>query len=434
MSRSLTGTRIREQRRSKKLRQIDLARDVGISPSYLNLIEHNKRSIAGRTLNALAERLELEPEDLSQGPDSDLLESLQMAANSFSHSQAELERLEEFAGRFPGWADLLKSLFSQFKDQRESLEALSDRLNHDPFLQEATHLMLSNVTAIRSTASILATNSEISAAQSKKFIANLHSESKRLSNVAAELVAYFDKSTEVDKGENNQETPLQIYLAANQFHLPRLETGKTTADIEISELAPFKNNLEEREIQLFFQRYSLAVAALPHEKFLQAAKECTFDPVQLSRKFVVPLDLVFFRLAHMPPDGEAPIFGIIECDASGGVLYRRELKELSLPKYSSACPLWPLYRAFSQPLQPIMAFITTPVNERLITYSFSTNQGEAGFGLPGVLRSSMIFSADRATFPDTKHSLNLPNVEVGSHCSICPRESCSSRRANHILQ
>jgi transcriptional regulator with XRE-family HTH domain len=34
----------RAMRRNHRLTQVDLARRLGISPSYLNLIEHNRRS------------------------------------------------------------------------------------------------------------------------------------------------------------------------------------------------------------------------------------------------------------------------------------------------------------------------------------------------------------------------------------------------------
>ncbi|CAN0531036.1 unnamed protein product, partial [Scytosiphon promiscuus] len=54
MSRSLIGTRIRERRRTRKVTQTALAAQVGISASYLNLIEHNRRGIAGKTLLSLA--------------------------------------------------------------------------------------------------------------------------------------------------------------------------------------------------------------------------------------------------------------------------------------------------------------------------------------------------------------------------------------------
>ena len=41
----LTGSRIRERRLAQGVRQADLARDVGISPAYLNLIERNQRPL-----------------------------------------------------------------------------------------------------------------------------------------------------------------------------------------------------------------------------------------------------------------------------------------------------------------------------------------------------------------------------------------------------
>ena len=43
----LTGNRIRERRLVLGMKQADLAEAVGISASYLNLIEHNRRRIGG---------------------------------------------------------------------------------------------------------------------------------------------------------------------------------------------------------------------------------------------------------------------------------------------------------------------------------------------------------------------------------------------------
>ena len=43
---ALVGSRIRERRSLLGLRQADVARAAGISPAYLNLIEHNRRRIA----------------------------------------------------------------------------------------------------------------------------------------------------------------------------------------------------------------------------------------------------------------------------------------------------------------------------------------------------------------------------------------------------
>ena len=64
MDRSILGTRIRQRRREIGLTQGALARKAGISASYLNLIEWNKRPIAGTLLHRIAKALNLAPEDL----------------------------------------------------------------------------------------------------------------------------------------------------------------------------------------------------------------------------------------------------------------------------------------------------------------------------------------------------------------------------------
>ncbi len=66
----LTGSRIRERRLARGMRQVELARAVGISAAYLNLIEHNRRRIGGKLLVNLARVLEVEPAQLTEGAET----------------------------------------------------------------------------------------------------------------------------------------------------------------------------------------------------------------------------------------------------------------------------------------------------------------------------------------------------------------------------
>ena len=49
-----------------RIRQSQLAKIVGVSPSYLNLIEHNRRRIGGKLLTDLAEALAIDIDLLSE--------------------------------------------------------------------------------------------------------------------------------------------------------------------------------------------------------------------------------------------------------------------------------------------------------------------------------------------------------------------------------
>ena len=77
---TLTGSRIRERRSVAGLRQAELARRVGISASYLNLIEHNRRRIGGKLLLDIAAVLDVEPSMLTEGAEAALLMALREAA------------------------------------------------------------------------------------------------------------------------------------------------------------------------------------------------------------------------------------------------------------------------------------------------------------------------------------------------------------------
>ena len=79
------GIRLREARKKLSLTQSKLAKDVGISVSYLNLIEHNKRAIGGALLNRLADKLDLDVSKLSGQEDARLIQQLGELSSKWYH-------------------------------------------------------------------------------------------------------------------------------------------------------------------------------------------------------------------------------------------------------------------------------------------------------------------------------------------------------------
>ena len=104
---ALTGSPLREWRLALGLRQADLAQAAGISASYLNLMEHNRRRIAPELLARLAARLGVEVAALAGAA---LADELRAAMADLPEQGAEVDRIENFAGRFPGWTGLLVAL------------------------------------------------------------------------------------------------------------------------------------------------------------------------------------------------------------------------------------------------------------------------------------------------------------------------------------
>lgn len=61
----LAGLKIRRLRRQTGLTQAGMAEALGISASYLNLIERNQRPVSAALLVALADRFDFDPRSLA---------------------------------------------------------------------------------------------------------------------------------------------------------------------------------------------------------------------------------------------------------------------------------------------------------------------------------------------------------------------------------
>ena len=227
----LTGTRIRERRLALRMRQADLARAAGISASYLNLIEHNKRRIAGKLLADIATHLEVDYTELMRGADQALLETVSAAGAATGLNEDALTQAEGLIRGFPSWAGLIANQAEQIAALERSVDALNDRLTHDPALAEAMHEVLSTVSAVRSTASILASTPEIDPNWLGRFHTNLDEDSRRLADGAEAMVSYFETQARRGPGFLAPTEVASAFLDSAQHHFPKLETG-SEADVE----------------------------------------------------------------------------------------------------------------------------------------------------------------------------------------------------------
>ena len=74
------GPKLRRLRKSMSLPQARMAEELGISASYLNLMERNQRPITAQVLLKLAETYDVDLKELGQEPDGRLVVNLREAA------------------------------------------------------------------------------------------------------------------------------------------------------------------------------------------------------------------------------------------------------------------------------------------------------------------------------------------------------------------
>ena len=219
MARMPVGPKIRTRRKARGQTQAALAEEVGISASYMNLIEQDKRQIGGALLNRIAATLDYPPEELTGEAEQHVIDDLEelIADPVLRPLMLDATAASDLAGKHPLWARAMVTLYRAFLDRSQSVAALSDRLSQDPFLADSIHAMLSHVTAIRSTSEILDQESGLSPEQAARFYNILSSESRKLGDVGNTLNTYFDASNIDTRSETPAEEVEDLFSSSNNY-------------------------------------------------------------------------------------------------------------------------------------------------------------------------------------------------------------------------
>lgn len=461
---AIIGTRIRQRRREIGITQAELARQVGISAPYLNLIEWNKRPIAGGLLRRTAEALGLPLSELDDASERQLFDTLNEISqiSLFNDLGIERDRISELIGRFPGWARTLAAISKSERDANARVESLSDRLSNDPFLNETVHRMLTQIASVRSASEILNDFPDISGERRDRFNAIIHEQSKALSDVGEALAVYLDRTEDTDRAITPIDEVEALFNARNNHfeeieaatkalselltHAQPLSRRENAEALFDDELGDFIDNFvaSQSEIETSAGRkraikalrdYAIGAVILPLEAFSKEARSSAYDIETLAEKFTAEIDIVCHRLTALPNNQDTPKFGYMRSNAAGTIIEMLGIDGLNVPRYAAACPLWVLYRAQQSPETVIRQRTVFPSGARFVFVARSRHVGQAGFGKPRHYVTDMIaINEEHAQLTVYAPDGDVHVEEVGPSCRTCPRFSCAHRVEDPLIE
>lgn len=421
MATPLIGLKIRDRRKEIGLTQTELAGRVGISVSYLNLIEHNKRSIGGRLLQQIAEELEVGLEVLDGATERRLVSDLNevLADPLFDQLRLDPASASDLVGRHPGWAQALVILHRAFLDRSQAMHALADRLNQDPFLGDAIHRILTNVSAIRSISEILTSVEDVDAEQQHRFHTILSEESARLSSAAQGLSTFFDKAHTATRSTTPSEE-VDDFILENGNHFPVLEDAAGQLRRRLGDTPRL---LEDRMLEVLERDHGLRIsrAAPEHEPRYSGRQPLHYSPHNkrlllldtaspASRRFAVAR-----LLARLSFPGE--VEGIIAASTTLSTPAARERAAIALQSYCAGAALMPYDRFLEDavkarydidPLRRAYEATVEQVCHRLVTLRRPGSEG-----IPFAFMRSDPAGYVTKRFP-------LPNLPLPRYGGTCP--------------
>ena len=243
MNDNYLGKKIKKRRIEMALTQITLAKACGVSVSYLNLIENNKRPIKGKLLLKLSKALECDESYFLESTEANAVQELTDISRDpiLKSLSLNTENTHEIAANYPEWSKAISYLYNNYKSVKTTLDDLSDILPGDILPSDSTHKILSLITSIRSFSEILAEESvnDIDRARFSKKIAE---ESRTLGDISKALVDFLEIST-TDTPSPFPMAEVEDFIIERHNYFPEIEQSilelrhkihQTTGPIEAS--------------------------------------------------------------------------------------------------------------------------------------------------------------------------------------------------------
>jgi len=442
------GPKIKAFRRQLGIQANKLAEEMGISPSYLNLIESGKRKIDGDLLLKVCEKLRIELSDLTSKTDLNLENNISelLSDELFEDLDIVGPEVKDLVNTNPKIAKALIKLGDNFKkkdheivnklenisgkiiDSRKTAfpgEVISDFLqenkNFFPRLENFANSIFEKVKQSNRTRYIALCN----------FLKNEYGITVK--DVIPEEGKPFSKIYKVKK----KELLLSDYLS--------IETKKLFAAAQISQEGAskeiddylstfnFPSNESKKLTRVALLNYCGAAILMPYELFHKECKELKYDLELLQNTFATSFEQVTHRVTSLQ-DPKLPgiPFHFLRVDVAGNISKRFSLSGIEIPRYGGACPRWNVYSAFSRP-GVIQAAVSKMTNgEKYVCIAKTVEKGIGRYGQKkSILSIGLGCEAKYAKEFVYTENLDLSDkkseIPIGVSCRTCDRLDCSQR-------
>ncbi|MFL5272601.1 MAG: short-chain fatty acyl-CoA regulator family protein [Anaeromyxobacteraceae bacterium] len=442
------GAKLRGLRRREGLTQTQLATRLGISPSYLNLIEHNRRPLTAAVLIRLADHFHLDLKQFSAEADqravADLLEVF--GDPMFDAHDLGAAEVREVASASPHVSRAMVALYQAYRGTREALETLTEKLSEGGVSGLDARLPTVEVSDLIQRNMNHFPELEDGAAKLRR------DNGLETANLYADLVAYLERihgvrvqveRTAAMHGAVRRFDPQRKVLALSEvlrrgsrnFQLA-YQVGLLTQGTALDRHAkdPQLTSPESRALaRVALANYFAAAVLMPYEAFLEAARLERYDLELLGHRFRAGYEQVAHRLTTLRrPGAEGVPFHMVRIDTAGNISKQFSASGLRFARFSGACPRWNVFAAFLTPAMIRTQVSQMPGGATYFWVARTVHKDGGGFHSPTTVHALAlgceVSHARKLVYAD---GVDLESreavVPVGLSCRACERIDCEQR-------
>ena len=435
----LIGPKLRRFRNSLGLTQARMAEDLGISASYLNLIERNQRAMSAKVLLRMAGVYDFDISEFSDAGDAQLVASTYEALRTsrFVDMPVSKNEVEDVVGISPNMARAFQSLLSDTPNSNASAE--SPTLRAVDIIRDFIQDNVNFFPEIDAAASKLSEDLGLSKTQPRTALTDRlkskHDIAVRIvpTDIMPNMLRWFDRHNQrINLSELLSPSGRRFQLA---FQIGMLEQ-RDLIDAHLD-----RGKIEGREARglarTSLANYFAAAVLMPYTRFLREAEKSRYDVELLSHRFGTSFEQTAHRLTTMnDPNTRGIPFFFLRIDIAGNVSKRFSAGKFAFANQGGACPIWNIHETFSDPGRLHTQLVQLPErgSEAGATYfSIAKAVGRAGnFHGARAQRLAIALGCDIAYAPRLCYSreFNLDDpqpAQIGINCNLCERQHCRQR-------
>lgn len=449
MRKTFIGPQLRRVRQENGETQGQMARRLGVSTGYVNLLENNQRSVSVAILMRLFEVYGIDWRDIAGQDDTRRLADLRgaLSAPIFAGQRPDLHELRAALAHAPGLIAAFLHLHRSYQAASDQLLTLAARQGtaeptlgaspegavHNFFRRHRNHFPELEAAAAAFWDGQRPAPDDLYAAL-KERLRKRHAITVRLRTVAEmphTLRSHDPARAEVSLSEA-LDHPNRVFQLVHVAGL--IEIGATLEAL----VAGGPGDAQGRSrCRIELANYFAAAVLMPYEAFLAEAQRSKYDFDHLATRFGVSFEQACHRATTLQRDGAQGVpFFFLRIDKAGNVTKRFNATDFQLAEHGGACPRLDVHLSFRAPGRIMPQLVEMPDASQYFVFARTVDRPVfARHGHDNQLAVAMGCMIEHAAAIGYAEGVSLgsaPVTEIGINCRICPRANCD-QRAHHAL-
>ena len=441
MQKTFIGPQLRRLRQERAETQGTMGRALGISTSYVNLLENNERSVSVQVLLRLMDTYGVDWRVLTEDSGGAQLADLRTALQDplFAPSKPDLPQLRAALVHSPDLAAAFLRLhraygsaidrLSAFADGAPELAGSPEAAVHNVFRRNRNHFRDLEQIADEFWGPDLPERDEIYFAL-KTRLRERHNVTVRLTRVEdmpGALRTYDEQRREILLSEALDHPNRSFQLV----HMCALLGNSAQLDMLVDR-AGLTDLTAATRLRVELANYLSAAVLMPYEAYLSEARATKYDFDLMATRFGVSFEQACHRATTLQRDGAqgVPVF-FLRIDKGGNVTKRFNATDFPLAEYGGACPRLDVHTSFRMPGRIVPQFVEMPDGSRFFVVSRTVDRPSwirhAQDNRLAVAIGCAVEHAGQFGYSEGMSVQTAQITPIGINCRICPRTGCDQR-------